>query len=279
MNTGGPTNGLPDTDGHGRIRADFARVFGAWDESWQQAIELLPDFVEAHVQLHEAAARTGSLTPEVRQLVHLALASAATHLHTPSVERHVRAALALGASPGEVLEVFALTSTLGIHACTTGIPLLLEVLTENELRREPSTADEQHAQLKADFVASRGYWNEMWDGLLELAPDFFAAYTKFSSAPWQHGFLRPHVKELIYLAFDISATHLYEPGAKLHMRNALKLGADVADALEVMTIATLVGSSTCAVGLPILAAASGHASPTHAVPTRTVSPTPNDQQP
>ncbi|MGI8677631.1 MAG: carboxymuconolactone decarboxylase family protein [Jatrophihabitans sp.] len=245
-------------DRHDDIRANYARVLGAWDDTWQQALELMPEFVDTHVRLHESATLAGNLEPEIRELIQLATAAAATHLHAPAIERHIRAALALGASPEDVLEVLALTSTLGIHACTTGIPLLLEVLDEEGMRPEPTPLDTRRAQLQADFVANRGYWNEIWDGLLELAPGFFAAYSEFSAVPWRHGHLRPHVKELIYLAFDISATHLYEPGAKLHMRNALRLGAAVEDVIEVLAIATLVATSTCTVGLPMLAAASGH---------------------
>ena len=57
--------------------------------------------------------------------------------------------------------------------------------------------------------------------LLELAPDLFEAYVEFSSVPWKTGTLEPKVKEMIYIAFDAAATHLYVPGLKLHLRNAV----------------------------------------------------------
>ena len=61
--------------------------------------------------------------------------------------------------------------------------------------------------------------------MLELDPEFFAAYLEFSSHPWKHGVLEPKVKELIYTAFDASATHMYIPGSTQHIVNALGYGA------------------------------------------------------
>ena len=72
--------------------------------------------------------------------------------------------------------------------------------------------------LKADFIEARGYWNEFWDGLLDLDPRFFKAYLNFSSIPWTNGVLEPKVKEFVYIAIDASTTHLYEPGLRIHIK-------------------------------------------------------------
>ena len=53
-----------------------------------------------------------------------------------------------------------------------------------------SLSDRQK-QLRDDFIDARGYWNEVWASLLELDPDFFQAYTEFSSVPWRSGPLEP----------------------------------------------------------------------------------------
>ncbi|MGP3937157.1 carboxymuconolactone decarboxylase family protein [Nonomuraea sp. KM88] len=50
--------------------------------------------------------------------------------------------------------------------------------------------------------------------------------------------LEPKVKELV---FDASATHLYEPGLKLHVRNALGHGATAEEITEVLAIVSVVG--------------------------------------
>ena len=64
--------------------------------------------------------------------------------------------------------------------------------------------------------------------------------------------LEPKVKELIYTAFDASATHLYVPGLRQHIRNALALGATTDEVMEVFEIASVIGIHTCTMGVPIL---------------------------
>ena len=88
--------------------------------------------------------------------------------------------------------------------------------------------------------------------MLILDPDFFEAYTRFSSVPWVSGVLEPKVKELIYTAFDVSATHLYAPGLRQHIRNALDYGATKEEVLEVIELASVIGIHSCTVGVPIL---------------------------
>ena len=74
--------------------------------------------------------------------------------------------------------------------------------------------------------------------MLELDPDFFQAYVDFSSLPWTDGVLEPKVKELIYTAFDASATHMYVPGLRQHVENALAYGATPAEVMEVFELAS-----------------------------------------
>jgi hypothetical protein len=74
--------------------------------------------------------------------------------------------------------------------------------------------DSRRQKLKAHFIEARGYWSELWDGVLQLSPEFFEAYSLFSSIPWKHGTLPPKIKELIYVAIDASTTHLYTPGTR-----------------------------------------------------------------
>ena len=83
-------------------------------------------------------------------------------------------------------------------------------------------------------------------------PDFFESYIHFSSVPWVSGVLEPKVKELIYTAFDVSATHLYAPGLRLHIENAIGYGATREEILEVMQLASRIGVQALELGLPIL---------------------------
>jgi alkylhydroperoxidase/carboxymuconolactone decarboxylase family protein YurZ len=213
---------------------------------WQALRDADPVFFEAFSELAAVPQRSTALDPKVKEFVCLAVDAAATHLFVPGIREHVRRALELGATKEELLEVLQLTSTLGIHASTVGVPLLLDALGD----REPPALDDRRAALKADFESKRGYWHEFWDGLLELDPDFFEAYVEFSSYPWTNGVLEPKIKELIYTAFDASATHMYVPGLRQHIENALAYGATPAEVMEVFELASTIGIHGYLVALP-----------------------------
>jgi len=112
--------------------------------------------------------------------------------------------------------------------------------------------DEKKQKLKEEFTSARGYWSPIWDDILEATPEFFEAYMKFSSVPWKTGTLSPKVRELIYIAIDSSTTHMYEPGLKVHIRNALKYGATKAEIMEVYQLTSVLGIHTVTTGLPVL---------------------------
>jgi alkylhydroperoxidase/carboxymuconolactone decarboxylase family protein YurZ len=236
-----------------QVKHEFIAVRGTWSSAWERVLELDAEFLHAYLEWSAVPLRKRQLEPKIREFIFIAADAAATHLYEPGIRQHVRAALDLGASAAEIMEVLELTSTLGIHACNIGIPLLIEVLTEEGKRDGPAPLSPQQEWLKAEFTASRGYWHEFWDGLLELDAELFAAYLDFSSVPWRTGVLAPKVKELVYIAFDAAATHLYVPGLKLHMRNAVRLGATSGEIIEVLEIVSVIGIHAATVGVPILA--------------------------
>lgn len=113
--------------------------------------------------------------------------------------------------------------------------------------------NEKQKQLKEKFIAERGYWSEgIWEPVLKIDPDFFEAYLNFSAVPWKKGVLPPKIKELIYIAIDASTTHLYEPGLRQHISNALKYGATKEEIMEVFEVTSVLGIHTCTMGVPIL---------------------------
>jgi alkylhydroperoxidase/carboxymuconolactone decarboxylase family protein YurZ len=217
-------------------------------DALQALREADPEFFARFTELAEVPRRSTVLDPKVKELVCLAVDAAATHMYAPGIREHARRAIDLGATREELLEVLQLTSTLGIHATTVGVPVLVEALGE----REATPLDERRQALKADFEAKRGYWHDFWNGLLELDPDFFEAYVGFSAHPWEHGVLEPKVKELIYTAFDASATHMYVPGLRQHIENALAYGATPAEVMEVFELASTIGIHGYLAALPIV---------------------------
>jgi alkylhydroperoxidase/carboxymuconolactone decarboxylase family protein YurZ len=237
-----------------RIKEDFIAAGGAWDETWETVLKLNPELVVVCSKLASVPRRSGHLEPKIKELVALCVDASSTHLHLPGVRQHIRAALEHGASAAELTEVLELSATVSIHAMNVGIPILLDVASECGLRREePERRSRRQVELQEEFTRSRGYWNPTWDAVLELDPDFFEAYTDFSSLPWRSGVLEPKVKEFMYIAFDASATHLYEVGLRLHIENALGYGASIAEIAEILEIAALIGIQSITGAAPILA--------------------------
>ncbi|KAI1493466.1 AhpD-like protein [Biscogniauxia mediterranea] len=256
------------------LKAEFEQLLGpaAFHAGWSSLLSVDPGLFGAGARLAAVPRRRARLGAKAQSLVALAVDSAATHLYAPGIRAHAGAALAAGASAAEVLEVVALASTLGIHACNVGVPVLVEVLRERkegdgEGEEDVTTRpyDERQEALKQEFARKRGYWHGFWEDFLRLDPEFFEAYLEFSSLPWTRdasgkgeggqggrGALEPKMKELVYCAFDAAATHLYVPGLKLHMRNALGYGATPEEILEVLEIATLLSLHTAHVAVPII---------------------------
>jgi alkylhydroperoxidase/carboxymuconolactone decarboxylase family protein YurZ len=208
-----------------------------------------PAFPDHLVRFAEVPVRNGALEPKVRELILFALNTSVSHLHLPGIRRHLRGALDAGATPQEIHEVLQMISALGIHAVTIGVPILAELLAET---REPPPLTAEQERLKADFQAKRGYWNAFWDGLLDLDPLFFEAYLEFSAHPWVHGVIPDKVKELLAIAWDASTTHMYEPGLRQHMANALGHGATPAEIMETLELAGTLGIQSYETALPIL---------------------------
>src|SRR5205809_6310886 len=94
---------------------------------------------------------------------------------------------------------------------------------------------------REEFVERRGYWNPFWEGLLALDTDFFNAYLEFSGVPWRKGTLSPKEKELIYIAIDAATTHLYEPGLRQHIQNALRHDGTSEEIMEVYELVSVPG--------------------------------------
>jgi Carboxymuconolactone decarboxylase family len=59
--------------------------------------------------------------------------------------------------------------------------------------------------------------------------------------------------ELLSVALDASYTHMYGPGTKRHIKNALRAGATVEEIMEVLELCVVQGVQACNLGVPILA--------------------------
>jgi alkylhydroperoxidase/carboxymuconolactone decarboxylase family protein YurZ len=240
-----------------RIKQDFIDARGYWSWGWDPLLDMAPEYFAAYAKLSSVPWKSNSvLSSKVKELLYIAIDSSTTHMYEPGLRIHIRNALGYGATRDEIMEVFQLTSVLGVHTMTMGVPALLDAMRAAGRGGDIETGElsPEQKRMKADFIAARGYWSEMWDGVLTLSPDYFEAYSEFSAVPWKHGTLEPKIKEFIYIAIDSATTHLYEPGTRIHMENALKLGATPTEIMEVLALTSVLGVHTMAVGVPALLA-------------------------
>jgi alkylhydroperoxidase/carboxymuconolactone decarboxylase family protein YurZ len=237
-----------------KLKEEFTAARGYWSAIWDDILDATPDFFEAYMKFSSVPWKTGTLDPKVRELIYIAIDSSTTHMYAPGLKVHIRNALKYGATKAEIMEVYQLTSVLGIHTVTFGLPVLLDEARKAgrgaEVEMTPLTPYQE--QLKKSFTENRGYWSPIWDGLIRLSPEFFEAYMEFSSVPWKTGTLEPKVRELIYIAIDSATTHMYEPGLRVHIQNALKYGATVQEIMEVYQLTAVLGIHTVTFGMPAL---------------------------
>jgi alkylhydroperoxidase/carboxymuconolactone decarboxylase family protein YurZ len=107
-------------------------------------------------------------------------------------------------------------------------------------------------RLRDAFIELRGYWGPQHDTLVRLSADLFESHSHSASLPWVKGVIEPKVKEFIYIALDVNASHLYEPGLRLHLNNAVKFGATLDELAHVLIVVATVGLNTFEAGLPIV---------------------------
>ncbi|NJO32855.1 MAG: carboxymuconolactone decarboxylase family protein [Rhodospirillales bacterium] len=236
------------------LKEEFVKARGYWSPVWDDVLALDADFFEAYMQLSSVPWKSGPLSPKVKELIYVAIDASTTHLCNAGTRIHMQNALKHGATKQELMEVLQLTSTLGIHSCSVGVPILQEELREAGREHEMAGKglDARQQKLKDAFIEARGYWTPLWEKILSLSPDYFEAYLKFSWVPWQTGTLEPKVKELIYVAIDAATTKLHVPGIRVHVRNALKHGATAEEIMEVFQIVSVLGIHTMTESVPIL---------------------------
>lgn len=106
--------------------------------------------------------------------------------------------------------------------------------------------------LTARQIAS-GDWNPLWDQVRQWDPEFMEAYLTFRSVPHRKGPLPKKVKEFILIAINAATTHMYAPGTRRHIQNALRHGATREELLEVIQLITIMGIHSVNMAVPILA--------------------------
>ncbi|OGA22928.1 MAG: carboxymuconolactone decarboxylase [Betaproteobacteria bacterium RIFCSPLOWO2_02_FULL_67_19] len=104
-----------------------------------------------------------------------------------------------------------------------------------------------------DAQRASGDWNPLWTTFSAWDPEFLEAYLRLRNVPFRNGPLPKKYKELILVAINAATTHLYGPGVRRHIRNALQHGATRREILETIELTTVLGIHSSNLAVPILA--------------------------
>lgn len=191
-----------------------------------------------------AVAEEGSPLSDLdRALVVVGLASSVTSLNPEAVREAIGAAYSAGASPEQIQEVVSVMSGLGVHSLmVSAANILAEGRSAGRELTETLTPAEQEAWDRR--VGSDPFWQSMeaempgfLRSMLKLSPIQFEAFFDYCAVPWRTRTVPARTKELLAMASDALPTHVFLPGFRLHLANAVKLGAGRAALLECLELA------------------------------------------
>lgn len=180
------------------------------------------------------------LSARMKELLLLAMHASAAALHVEALERHIDRARRAGASDEDIVDVLISIVGLANHALYSSVPILEEELQAAGID-EPVRFDAEFEAAKEEFIAARGFWNPDRDGLARLMPGYFRALNNITTESWKNGTLSAKEREFICIGIDCTVAHEYQPGLRLHIRNALGHGATREEILEIFQLAALFG--------------------------------------
>ena len=184
------------------------------------------------------------LDADARALITLAVSVSVTSLNPQDMDAALSACLSQGIEPAAIQEVIALVSGLGVHS-------LMEASRRLALQigAVGQPLDEARQALWDRRIGEDPYWAAMeaeipsfLKGLIALSPDGFNAFFEYCAVPWKTRHVRALVKELAALGCDASSSHRYRAGMRLHLLNAVKLGAGRIAVGETLDIAAAAGT-------------------------------------
>lgn len=223
---------------------------GPWDAALDTLRKWDPAWAEACERMTTNPWTTGVLPRRLIELIGVALNAACTNLNPDGTRRHIRAALEAGATRDEILMVLKCASVMSIHSCSLGAPILLEEAKAAGRQAAPKSSVATPA---CDKMKTAGQWNAAWDPFRQLDPVWTDEFMATGIGIYAGGVLPAKEVELLSVAFDASFTHMYAPGTRRHIKNALKAGATMEEIMEVLKLCVVQGVQACNLGIPILA--------------------------
>jgi alkylhydroperoxidase/carboxymuconolactone decarboxylase family protein YurZ len=229
-----------------------------WDVALDKLREWDPAWAEQCVKMSTNPWTDGVLSTKFIELICIGLNAADTNLNPDGTRRHIRAAIAAGASREEILFVLKCASVMSIHSGMFGAPILLDEASASTLQQAAVMRAKRVRQAGGSTAAVEkmkviGQWNEEWDSLLLLDPVWTDEYLATCVGLYTATVLAPKELELLIVALDTSSMHMYAPGTRRHIKNALRAGATVEEVMEVLKLCVVQGVQSCNLGVPILA--------------------------
>ena len=226
------------------------RATGPWDAVVEQLREWDPKWADTCVKMTTNPWTSGVLSPKLVELIAVGINAACTNLNPDGTRRHIRAALEAGATRDEILFVLKCASVMAIHSCSLGAPILLE---EAKAAGKQPTLKPVAATPACDRMKAIGQWNIAWDPFFQLDPVWTDEFMATGAGIYGSGVMSAKDTELLSIAFDASYTHMYAPGTRRHIHNALQAGATMEEIMEVLKLCVVQGVQACNLGVPILA--------------------------
>jgi len=177
-------------------------------------------------------------------LIRVGLAASVTSLNSAAIHTGVNDALAAGCTAPQIQEVISLVSGLGVHSLmATAVPIVKAAGLESA----PLTPEQQ--ELWNKYVGNDPFWADFetelpgfLEAMLKLSADQFIAFFDYCAVPWKNGYVRAKLKELIAMACDGTPAHIFIPGFRLHLTNAIKIGVGRKAILECLELAAAAPS-------------------------------------
>lgn len=224
---------------------------GLWNESTlEQLRQWDPQWAACCSKMSTNPWNSGIFTRKFIELIGVGLNAACTNLNSDGTRRHIRAALEAGATRDEILLVLKCATVMALHSCSLGAPILFEEAKKAGLQPAPKPPTATPA---CDKMKAVGQWNVAWDPFFSLDPKWTDELMATGILIYASGVLPPKEIELLSIAFDASFTHMYVPGTRRHIENALKAGATMEEIMEVFKLCVAQGVQACNLGVPILA--------------------------
>lgn len=182
-------------------------------------------------------------------LINVALHTSAMALDVEGARTWMQRALDAGITRDEIQEVITLVSGMGVHAFFESCRSLVDLsLPEGGW----GPLDDERQRIWDTHIASTRYWTTMQEeipgfleALLRLSPQAFEAFIAYVGVPFRSRLVSTLTKELIGMVADACPAHIYLPGMRMHLRNAVRLGAGRVAIEHAMRIAadspTMVG--------------------------------------